>query len=41
MADTLLIPCRARVIEVVHTADAATKLSDRVRRRCFQYVEEK
>jgi hypothetical protein len=40
MADTLLIPCRVRAIQVVHT-DAAMKLGDRVRRRCFQYVEEK
>jgi hypothetical protein len=40
MADTFLIPCRARVIQV-HAADAATKLSDRVRRWCIQYVEEK
>jgi hypothetical protein len=40
MADTLLIPYRARSSRVAaHTGDPATKLSDRVRRRCFQYVE--
>jgi hypothetical protein len=40
MADTFLIFCLARVIQVVRTADAATKLGDRVWGRCFQYVEE-